>query len=40
MSPSPPWCGIAPQTHNAARAEYDRPAALVFPWSGAEIPAA
>jgi hypothetical protein len=26
-------------THNAAQAEYDRSAALVFPWSGAEIPA-
>jgi hypothetical protein len=27
------------KTHNAAQAEYDRLAALVFPWSGAEIPA-
>ena len=32
--------GSTPQTHNAAEAEYDRSAALAFPWSGAEIPAA
>jgi hypothetical protein len=26
------------RTHNAAQAEYDRLAALVFPWPGAQIP--